>query len=297
MEQWFWLSLLSAALYGATVTLDKINLNKYFKNPLHIIPLNGFVMILLLVLLGLIIGIPKMPIDILVAAFLSGLIYLLGNIFYYKALFIEEASNISAFLRLIPVFVLILGFLFLNERLEVKEYSGIFLLILGSFGMSMGAKSEFRISKSFFLMLGASFFYASWMVIAKYLLNFSDYFTILFYGMLGLSVFSILTLLSGEYRKQINLLTKKHPFKPLFLYALATVSNLGGEVTALVALSSGFASFVSALQASQILFSMIFGIVLTLTAPYLLKEEITKAALNRKVIFIIVIVIGAYLTS
>ncbi|MBR0480021.1 EamA family transporter [Candidatus Saccharibacteria bacterium] len=63
--------------------------------------------------------------------FFSGCLTSLSGIPYYKALEIDDSTNISIFVQLAPIFYLILGWFFLGETFSTKQLIG-FIIILAA---------------------------------------------------------------------------------------------------------------------------------------------------------------------
>jgi drug/metabolite transporter (DMT)-like permease len=134
MEIWYLLTLFGAILYACAILTDKINFKNYVKDPLALVPVTAIVYMILILAASPLFGGVAMPDAVLITAFFTGILNLIGFGLYFKAIYVEESTSVSAILRLIPVFVLAFGFLFLGETFSVPQYLGVVLLVIGAFG-------------------------------------------------------------------------------------------------------------------------------------------------------------------
>ena len=68
--------------------------------------------------------------SVFVLIFLAGAIYTIGSIPYYRALEIEESTNLGIFIQLAPVMYLILGWVFLGESISLMQLFSILVILL-----------------------------------------------------------------------------------------------------------------------------------------------------------------------
>ncbi len=78
--------------------------------------------------------IPNVPVLLLVLS--NGLVFSSSIILFYKALQAEGASNAGMFALLVPVLTAVLGYLFLEEILNVYQVIGGLIILAGSFLIS-----------------------------------------------------------------------------------------------------------------------------------------------------------------
>jgi len=82
-------------------------------------------------------------------AIVAGIVYILSNGFFLKALQVEEVSRIVPLAYLSSLIVLFYAVIFLGEVLTIYKYIGIFLLVLGAILISIKDFSKIRFSKAF----------------------------------------------------------------------------------------------------------------------------------------------------
>ena len=95
----------------------------------------------------------------------------IGTILFFKGINIMENPAIVSFLVNIgPVFMLILGFIFLNERYNLLEYSGILLTIIGIFIINYNDSTSFNEllkNGTWIVILGTLFFTIATLIAKK----------------------------------------------------------------------------------------------------------------------------------
>src|SRR6266403_248507 len=92
---------------------------------------------------------------VLIASGFCGLFILIT---YFKALTLDEASRVASLFQFVPVFVLLLSFIFLHETLLFKQYIGCGVIIISGFLFSVrkGDYSLIKVNRAFWYMIAAS---------------------------------------------------------------------------------------------------------------------------------------------
>src|SRR3989338_4159977 len=132
MATWIYFVLIAEMIWAFTSLFDKIILSKgHIKNPFVFVVFNGLMNVFLVFLLPFFdFGYLK-PLDIFIAM-AAGVFLTIGIVFYYKAVQLEEISRVLMLWQLIPIFVLVISFLFLGEVLTRNDFIGfLFLFIAG----------------------------------------------------------------------------------------------------------------------------------------------------------------------
>ncbi|MBS3119685.1 EamA family transporter [Candidatus Woesearchaeota archaeon] len=165
--EWVIFALLSSMFGGVANLVDKYVISG-LKVPPYAYLIAGWLLGSLVVLFMLPIStITAVPPAVLARSVIIGILFIFGVTFYLKALEIEEISRISTLWLLVPVYVIPMSF-FLGERLAVKSYAGIALLLIGGFFVSLKHKgSGVRLGKAFYLLLAATFFGALFNIVMK----------------------------------------------------------------------------------------------------------------------------------
>jgi len=293
---WILLTLIAAFLWGLSNIVDSILVKKYIKNCKVMALAVAFLQPLFFLLIFSIYGIDLHVSSILLLPVLSGIIYLIGGVFYYHSIQIEEVSRMIPIMVSSPLIVALLSALFLDEIFGPIKYIGILIIVLGSFFISFRKKfGTIHFSKGTLFMFLTVLLFGSNTVLIKYGLGFMDYLTFIFWSELGLFLAGFGLLTNKSLRNDFIIFfkrRKKNIIAGVFLKEFLDVSAL---FTYMVALSIGFASLVSAIGSTQALFAIFFSLLLTIFYPKIMKEEFTKKMIVLKILSTLLIILGVYL--
>ena len=293
--EWYIFALLAPAFWGLTNVFYKFLMTKKFKN--YFSMLFYLVFIDALFAIGIFLTAPisfQFPYSLL--ALLDGLRPILAFWFYSKALMVEEISRLTSLFQLIPIFVVVLSALFLNEILGIQKYLGIILIVFGSILISYRkSKGKNSLSSALGLMVAFDFIIAAFSIFEKYLLNYLDYWSLLFWGVIG-SFSGVMFLLSfskprEEFLKIVPIVGKKGVF---VTFVNEGVSFLG-TICGFIAMSLVSVSIASALFALQPFFVFVFMLFVSVFLPKILKEEINKQVILFKISAIALMFLGTWL--
>ena len=129
--KWLVFALLCPAFWGLNNVFYKFLMTKKFRG---YFPMLSF-MVLADVILAVIICLINPATFIfpyVLFAMAVGLMPLLAFWFYSKALMVEEISRITPLFQFIPIFVVLLSVIFLNEILSVQRYFGVAIILIAS---------------------------------------------------------------------------------------------------------------------------------------------------------------------
>lgn len=289
---WVILSLLSALLFTFSNILDKLVLDKWIKHAIVSALFFAIFEILAGIIVYLIHGFsPLSNMDITLGLF-CGFISFLATVLYFEAAKLEEISNVVPFFYLTPVYIMIFGYLFLSEKLLLRNYFGILLLVCGAFILSMKEGLGFKLKKQYILLVIGSILIAINSVITKHLLDNSDFWTVFGYTRLGM-VFLLIPLLFFNYEKIIYEF-KSNKFKISFIF-LSEIFTVLAIILIFFAYTDNYVTLVNSLLSLQALFLFMITYFLTRFFPRILKEEISKRILIKKIFAISLMVIGSIL--
>lgn len=289
---WIILVVIAAFLWTIVSLIDKFVLSHEMNDPILASVIAGTMTSILFVFASLF---SRNQIiisyNLILLSLFAGIVYTIAIYLYYYAVKKGEISKVVSFLSVTPIFVLILAFLFLNEKLILRNYFGIFLIVFGAFLISLkkNRNSEYSVSRVFLIVVGASI-----------LLSLRDF--AVKYGSLQVSIWSILFWIGiGSGLMSFYLFYKHHPhvrkkakkgIKHLFLGRFVSSISL---LLFLIAVSLGPVSLVSALVKIQVLFIFIGATALSNFKPHFIKEKITSSIILQKLIAITIIIAGAFL--
>jgi len=216
---------------------------------------------------------------------------------YYIALSKDDTSRVVPLFQFTPIFVLIMGFLFLGEALTLIQYLGSFIIIVGAFIISLERfdLKIFKLREAFWLMVLSSFLYALSLVLYKFGVEEISFLQTLPYEGLGMLFGALAVYLFGNNRKTFNSQMRKLGRKEYLLLATNESIYISARYATYFALSLISASIVNILLGLQPVFALICGIILSLWFPSILKEVISREVLFQKTISILIIFFGLYL--
>lgn len=290
-------AILSSAIFSINNYFDKFFLEKYRLSPVVMTTINGisgFIAgLIILIFTGFYLT-NLQSISVIVA---SGFIIILCVLAYYKALFSDETSRVVPLFQFAPIFALIMSFFLLGEQLLLKQYLGSFVIIIGSFVLSLEGfdLKIFKIRPAFWYMLVSSFLYAASVVLYKFAVNEIPFWHTLPYEGLGMIIGALAVYIYGNNRMTFFKETSHLKKKAYLLISLNESIYIAGRYASYFALSLISASIANILFGLHPLFVLLCGIILSLWFPKILHEVISKKILLQKIISIVLIFVGVYL--
>ena len=293
MQNWIYFVLIAQGIWSITSLIDKVVISKgYIKSPFVYIVLNGLMNIFLIFLLPFV-GFEPLKLADLLIVLLSGIMFSASVTIYYKAVQYDEISRVVMLYQIIPVFVLILSFLFLGEVLTKNHFIG-FLFLLGA-GVIVSYKkveNSFKLSKAFYYMLISAFMSAIAFVAAKHIFSVTNFWSaFLWLRLSGLT--ALFVLFAPSIRNQFIETFKNMKNKIKALLGFKMIIDFSAFIFSGYAILNGTASLVSALSSSAAPLFVIIAVLFTsIYLPKLIKEELNKKAILTKILAIILILVG-----
>ena len=299
---WFFIASIGPFLYALTNHIDKILLEKYFKE-------GGVGTLLLFSSLLSILAVPVIyiiepdvvHISALNALFLTiiGVLDLMVLFCYFMALKDDEASIVVVFYQLVPVFGVLLGYLILDEVLSQMQFIAMAIIILGTtiISFEVDADNKFKLRKATIgYMLAAGIFWALEATIFKMVALEENVLRSLFWNSIVLVIFGTL------------LFTFVKKYRVHFLHALRTNSkgiiaaNVVNEVLYMVGNAAlAFAAMLAPIalillmESFQAFYVLVIGVFLTLFFPSVSEENIRVRNIIQKLLAIGITAIGTYI--
>lgn len=299
---WLAYAFAGPILWAASTHIDKYLLERYFR---------GADVAVLMIFTALI-GALMLP---LVAAFAphalaqdaagalvmaaSGLLYMGAMLFYLKAIQSEEASVIASLFQMSTIFTLLLGYALLGEAPGARRFVGMALIVAGAVSVTFapsGRGAKLRV-RTLALMACSTFVIALSSVLFKYFAVRSDYWSATFWTFVGQVLFGALILARGAYRRQFATLLRTNTSALLSLNAINEAVNLAGGLGVRFASLMAPVAVVSAISSTTSLFVFAFGVLLSLFAPAIAREDLSPANLLRKGVAAAVAALGVALAS
>jgi len=294
---WLIFAFVAAVFWAVGVVIDKYIITKHMQDPFsyQLLYTMAESPILLLLLFASISS--ALPWSLL--GIVAGFGIYPGLILYFKAMAIEEASRVISMWYTSPILVLLLAYVFLEEKLSLPSYLGVVFLVLGAIFISYRKEEGKKpvISPALGLILASGVVFAGYEVLTKYVLGAIDYLSYLFWNFVGTAMiaFSLFCLpkIRGNFLSDIKRVNRT----VLFWRIVNTSLGIIASVFYYIAISGGPVSLVSAASSLEPFFVFAFTLLLSLFVPKILKEETRKRVVTIKALAIILIVAGTWLIT
>ncbi|MEI6835262.1 MAG: EamA family transporter [Candidatus Falkowbacteria bacterium] len=250
------------------------------------------------------------------ANILTGTLFATALFFLYEALRRGEAARTIILIGgLIPIFSAIFSWLFVGDLLSVLQLAGLLFLLSGIFLVAFlpgrhsfwekiwqSLRAEDYKKNSFILVILAALFYALFFSATKYVYLRQDFWSAFIWIRLGALISVLFFLLETKSRKEIikNLRGdsggKKHQKKNIFLFLFNQALGSLSFILQNYAIFLGPVAIITALQGFQYALMMFLAFFLGFFFKEY-KEKFSWSTLIQKIIALILISIGLYLTS
>ncbi len=229
-----------------------------------------------------------------IIGFTVGLMPLLAFWLYSKALIVEEVTRIITLSQLIPVFVVFLSVIFLDEVLGIQKYFGIILIVIASMLISYKKTDEKIFSSALKFMIPFVLVMATYTILDKLLLGYLDFWSLFFWNILGTFCGAMSLLLLPKLRKESVKTILSVGKKAIFTTFIGEGLYVFGTICSLVALSLVDASLASALFYLQPFYVFFYTLFLSLFLPRILNEDINKSIISIKISAIALMFMGTW---
>ena len=312
--EWVFFALAAPFWWAISNLLDKFTLTKLSRGVPDFIFFGTIGNALFFAALVAVRGIERVPLLLMVYGISAGFLINGAYVLYAKALDRADASRVAPLFQTIPIFVLIIGYVFLGEALSRVELAGFLLVLSGGFILSFnrGALNRFkhiraaalsifvafasRVDAGFWYMLGASAFVGVSTIFTNYVLEQTSFWTTVTYDSFGFSLAALSLLVYPPWRKEIFAGLETATPKKYFWFFLNDIVDLLGHLFYKLALfAAPAAALVSMMLGVSPFYLLVLGFLATIIAPSFVREDISRRALAHKMFGICVIFSGIYL--
>ncbi len=291
---WILFAIIANVLFAVSNLFDKFLIEKRIRDPLALTVFGGWIDLLFALAIVLMHGLSIIGPWQAAVLLLSGVFVELALLPYFKALSLEDASRISPLFQSMPVFVLLLSYLFLRETLTFRQVLGFVLILSGSFIVSMQKTGAgiFRIRKAFWWVLLASMLWALPAVMFKFVVVKQNFWDGLAWEFFGVAIGA--TILFFLYRTRVIAQVKDIHTGTWAILNINELVYIVGRVSNFYAITLGLVSLVAVLGGTIPLFVFLFGLALSVWFPEIIKEDITRASLVTKIAAILFVASGLW---
>ncbi len=279
---WIIYALVSPLLGAATVFFDKYLVERE-TTPLALPVYAGIVSLAYGVILWAIAGFPILtPLDTaLVIA--SGTLRIIGAVYYFIVLQKAEGSTVIVLFQAYSVFVLTLSFVFIGEAITPLQLAGFVVILAASVAANYQPdKSKFD-SKQLIGMLIIDLIFAASAVVFKFAVSGNDVFELIGYEAIGISVGALIVwlVMPAMRREFLASLKAIRPQAVGIIIAKELTADLA-KLLSFVAMSLGPVALVAVVGSTQAFYGILAGWLLTLIAPAIFREDISRSNLLKK---------------
>ncbi len=298
---WIFYAIAAPALYAASNFFDKFLIEKRVRDPMILAILGGF--LTCVTGLGVLIfrGFPTIPFDQLIYMLVAGALFELALVPWYKALTLEDASRVGPLFQAIPVFVVMMAYLFLGERLASGQLFGFLSILAGGYLLSVKelGRGIFKMRKALWWSLLSSLLFAVPFVLFKFVSLEQGFWDSLAYEFIGGGIGAVIlffyVFFSRATRLKNEILEKQFDTWMIIgsnevIYIISRMLNFYAIALASVSLVTVFGGF-------QPFFMLGFGLILSRWFPGVVKEDIEKRTVALKLVAVILIFAGVWFVS
>jgi uncharacterized membrane protein len=297
---WLLLAFTGPVLWAASTHIDKYLVERFFKHSdtavlMVFTALIGVLMLPFIAVLQAGVFAIK-PTDMAIMA-VSGLLYMGAMLLYLRAIQTQEASVIAPLFQMSTLFTFLLAWIVLGETLDARQAGGAALIVAGTLAVSIDRSFKLHAFTGGFVltMVGATFVLALSSVLFKLFAVRDQFWVTTFWINVGQCLFGAGILAVPRYRRQFLGLFRKSPGAVLAINGVNELINLGGSLGVRAASLLAPVTLVSAVSSTTTLLVFLFGIILTVLAPKLGREDLSGRALAQKAVSAVLVAAGVAL--
>ncbi len=295
---WLLVAIIAHFLFALVFVVDKFLLSKTVLQPRAYAFYVGILGIFALFLIPF--GFTLLPVGQIAASLISGILFVLAILFFYKLIQLGEISRITPIVGgAVPIFTLILTYSFLGERLTSYQLIAFFLLVFGGVIMLWPRKDRVSspigkasLTKKLTLAIIAALFFAGSFVLTKFIYNEQPFINGFIWIRLGGFLGAWLLLFWPGSRQIIFKTTKTIKIKSAGLLVSNKILSALAFILLNYAIFLGSVTLVNSLQGIQYAFLLIIALFLSKKFPQIIKEQISQKVILQKIMAILFIILG-----
>lgn len=227
----------------------------------------------------------------------SGVLSVWSLVVYLKALADEETSKIIIFFQVTPIITLALSSIFLHEPISFKQYLGFGIILAVSMAISVTKDlRRFHFSRAFWYIMLWDLMLAVAIILVKFVIEANSFAKILSYESWGVALGGlILFLLSRKIRKSFFKNMKTLSLRTILVLFFNELLFITSKALTFFSFTLGPAVLVNVLEGTQVFYGILYGWILTLIAPKVFREDVSRDGITKKIIFAIVLFLGIWL--
>ncbi len=293
---WLFYGLLAPAMFTIAIFIDRYILDHEIDDYRGMVIYSALTALVLGVILVIAAEFPVIALRDLALILFTGMMGIWGVALYFWAMNVEEASAVIVLIQMIPLFVLILSWLFLGDTLTVRQLGGFFLILTSAIVVSVRrVEMKFTLSPALFAAAAASLLWAIQQVTFKFVVTETAFRDVVGYEAMGFATGGLMLFLVPSIRRSFLASLKTVRKRAVAIIFVNEAWSTAAKLITFLAISLGPVALVSVLESSAVFFGILLGWFLTTTLPRLFSEDITANALMRKGMLAAVMFAGLWL--
>lgn len=295
---WLALALTSPIFWGITHVMDSYCVDEVFDHPWVGAVTSGLCTLLALpvLCLGLLLtASAPMEWHTVGLCVIAGIVFMAGQVVYFYALDLSESGIVAAYWNLIPLFLLVIGYLYFGERLTQAQYIGSLVLVVASIGFCLldgNAESRWQ---SFGLMMVGVVCHAVYFITQKKTFEASPVYQAFLVISFSIAAAGLAPLLRARHRQTFRRNWPRIRLAFGLLFGLEVI-NLIAVGTSQYAVSYGSPALVSAVEATIPAYAFLISVTLHAVLRKYGEEE-ARHRLGRKLLLVGMMAVGVWLVS
>ena len=292
---WLLIVIIAYFLNALAAVIDKYLISKRLPQPVVYTFFISILGILAIFLIPFGFQIPSSFIILL--SFIAGLSFTFALFHLFSALKFEETTKITPFIGgLQPIFIFILSFIFLKEKLVSTQLTAFIFLVIGTILITFNFQPrKFLKKRRLPAVLISSFLFALSYFLTKVVYQnhpfISSFIWIRFGSFLGALCFLIPKNIRQKLISAIRPRAARRK-ETSFMFIFGQICGALGFFLINYAIKLSSVSLINALQGLQYIFLLIMVIILSKRFPQVLEEKLTFKILRQKILAIIFISLG-----
>ena len=305
-----WLALIIIAVIGDStrIFLDNYSTDVFYKgrgaNAQKLF--FGYAHVIVWVLLGVIFGfgLDKLSWGMILNLLVSGILSSVAGIFYYKALEIDDSTNLTIFIQLAPILYLIMGWIFMGESISLLQMLAFLVILMGPTLIILTTRKRSRKTKMRAVFIAGLYVLISvfgnliFTYAAKYSSGEISFVTTMLWMLLGKGVANLAIVYANRklVRRWREVFKKSHGkvLQPLMVNEIVyVVKDFAYRGALVVAPAVAVASAVG--DSAEPIVTFLLGVVLTLIWPKFGREKLNRKSVMVHLAATILVVIGVIL--
>lgn len=285
MLSWVFYALLGTAIITVVIFVDKYNLTEQIKDYRGMAIYSAIVGLVVGTILWVVTGFPILDPKDGFLVVLTGMLSISSAAIYFYVIQRESGSKVIFLFQLIPVIVLILAVIFLKEELTIRKLIGFFFILIPSFLVSCmeGGKLKLSINKNTLLIILSDVITAISAVLFKFVVDAGSFSKVVAYESWGWAIGGVILFISIPGVRKAFIATTMSLKKSALVFVFGNeLFYVISKLLFFLAISLGPVYLVNVINGTQVIFGVIYGIILTLIAPKIFREDVTKSGLLEK---------------